>query len=124
MNADLFSIASENFFDKNKTLKRALEMFKEKFDQTLIITIFGSHVKGYATKKSDIDLLLMKEQFSKTEMKKIEDVIDIINGRTGLRLSQHLMRLDEFSKNELSQEVMDNHILIEGGELFFKMVLQ
>lgn len=115
---------AENLLDKNKTLKRGLEMFKEKFNQNLIIAIFGSHVKGYATKSSDVDILLMKEQFSKSEMKKIEDIIDIINGRTGLKLSHHLMKLDEFKKNILSQEIIDNHILIEGGELFFKMVLQ
>ncbi len=115
---------AENFLCENKTLKRALDMFKEKFNQNLIIAIFGSHVKKYATESSDIDLLLIKEQFSKTEIKKIEDIIDIINGRTGLKLSQHLMKLDEFNKNELSKEVIDNHILIEGGELFFKEVLE
>lgn len=115
---------AENFLDKNKTLKRSLEMFKEKFNQNLIITIFGSYVKGYATKRSDIDLLLIKEQFSKSEMKKVEDIVDIVNGRIGLKLSCYLMKLDEFKKNELSQEVMDCHILIEGGELFFKKVLE
>jgi len=55
---------AENFLNKNKTLKRGLEMFKEKFNQNLVIAIFGSYVKGYATKSSDVDLLLMKEQFS------------------------------------------------------------
>ncbi len=115
---------AENFLERNKTLKRALDMLKERFNQNVIIAIFGSHVKGYATRSSDIDMLLVKEQFSKSEIKKIEDVIDIINGRTGLRLSNHLMRLDEFKKNELSQEVIDSHILIEGGELFFKKILE
>jgi predicted nucleotidyltransferase len=115
---------AENFLSKNKTLKRALEMFKEKFEQNLVIAIFGSHVKGYVTKSSDIDILLMKEQFSKSEMEKIEDLIDIMNGRTGLKISHHLMKLDEFKKNALSREVIENHILIEGGELFFKKILR
>lgn len=112
---------TENFLEKNKTLKRALSMFKEKY---LIITVFGSYVKGYAAKKSDIDLLLIRDGFSKSEIKKIEDLIDLINGRTGLKISPYLMKLDEFGKNELSREVIDNHILIEGGELFFKAVLE
>jgi predicted nucleotidyltransferase len=115
---------AENFLEKNKTLKRALVTLTEKFDQNLVIAIFGSHVKGYTTKSSDVDILLMKEQFSKPEMKKIEDLIDIINGRTGLKLSHHIMNLSEFKKNELSREIIDKHILIEGGELFFKKVLE
>lgn len=115
---------TENFLEKNRTISRALDMLREKFNQGLVIAIFGSYVKGYATKSSDIDILLMKEQFSKYEMKKIEDLFDLINGRTGLKMSHHLMNLDEFKKNELSQGVIDNHILIEGGELFFKTVLQ
>ena len=115
---------AEKFLDKNRNLNRGLDMLKEKFNQNLIIVIFGSSVEGYAIRSSDIDILLIKEQFSKSEMKKIEDVIDIINGRTGLKLSHHLMNLDEFKKNELSQEIIEDHILIEGGELFFKNILE
>ncbi len=115
---------TENFLEKNKTLRRALDMLREKFNQNLIIAVFGSYVKGYAAKSSDIDIILIKEQISKSEMKKIEDLIDIINGRTGLKLSYHLMKLNEFKKNELSQEIIDSRVLIEGGELFFKKVLE
>lgn len=112
------------FLSKNKALKRALNLLKEKFNQSLVIALFGSQIKNYASRTSDTDLLLIKEQFSKTEIKNIDDLIDLINGRTGLNLSPHLMQLDEFNKNELSQEVIDNHLLIEGGELFFKKVLE
>ncbi len=51
-----------NFLEKNKRLNRALEMFKEKYKDYLVLLIFGSYVKGYATKTSDIDLLLVKEE--------------------------------------------------------------
>ena len=53
------------FLAKNKTLARALEMFKEKYFDYHVMLIFGSVVKGYATKASDIDLLLLKENISK-----------------------------------------------------------
>ena len=114
-----------NFLEKNKRLKRALEMFKEKYGNYLIILIFGSYAKGYATKTSDIDLLLVKEEFSKAEIKKIEDLMDLINGRTGLRISPYLIKIDEFKqKKDFIKEVIENHILLEGGELFFRLVLE
>ncbi len=114
-----------NFLEKNKKLERALGMFKEKYKNYLIMLIFGSYVKGYSIKTSDIDLLLIKEKFSKDEIKKIEDLVELINGRTGLRVSPYLMKLDEFrQKKAFVKEVIENHFLLEGGELFFRLVLE
>ena len=70
--------------------------------------------------KHQIDLLIIKENISKTE-----NLVDIINGRTGLRISQYLMEINEFwQKKEFVKEVIENHILLEGGELFFRLVLE
>ena len=114
-----------NFLGNNKRLKRALEMLKDKYSDYLIMLIFGSYVKGYATKTSDIDLLLIKEEFSKNEIKKIEDLIEIINGRTGLKISPYLMKTTEFKqKKDFVKEVIEKHILLDGGELFFRLVLE
>lgn len=111
-----------NFLEKNKTLKRALNMFKSKY---LIMLIFGSYAKGYAVKTSDIDLLLIKENFSKREIKKIEDLTEIINGRTGLKINPYLIKISEFKqKKAFTKEIIENHIIIEGGELFFKLILK
>ena len=86
--------------------------------------VFGSYAKNYTTKTSDVDLLLVKESFSKSEIKKVEDIIDLVNGRTGLQINPHLMRLDEFkAKNELVKEVIENHIILKGAELFFRSVI-
>ncbi len=112
------------FLAKNKTLARTLDMFKEKYVDYSVMLIFGSIVKGYATKTSDIDMLLLKENVSQSDIKKVEDVIDLVNGRTGLKISPYFMTVDEFKKkNELAKQVIEHHILIEGAELFFKMVL-
>ena len=111
-----------SFLKKHKTLKRSLDMFNES-NKSLISLIYGSYTKGYATKNSDIDLLLIKENFTKNEIKKIEDLIEIINGRTGLKISPHLMKLDEFKENQLSKEAIENHVLLDGAELFFKLVI-
>lgn len=116
---------SSNFLEKNKTLKRALEMLAKTYKDYLVLAIFGSYAKGYAAKNSDVDLLMIKESFSNREIKNIEDIIDIINGRTGLKISPYLMKLGELKiKNKLVKEVIENHILISGGELFFKVILE
>ena len=116
---------TSNFLEKNRKLKRALGMFKNRYNDYLVMLIFGSYVKRYATKTSDVDLLLIKEEFSKNEIKKIEDLIEIINGRTGLRISLYLIKTVEFKqKKDFVKEIIENHILLEGGELFFRLVLE
>ena len=113
------------FLKKHKTIKRALDMIKERYDDPLISLVFGSYAKNYATKTSDVDLLLVKESFSKSEIKKVEDIIDLVNGRIGLQINPHLMQLDEFkAKNELVKEVIDNHMILKGAELFFRSVIE
>ena len=113
------------FLAKNKALTRALEMLKEKYTNYRVILIFGSMVKGYATKMSDVDILLIEENVSQSGIKKMEDIVDLINGRTGLKISPHLMSIDEFKKkNNLAKQVIADHILIDGAELFFRMVME
>ncbi|MBI3031843.1 nucleotidyltransferase domain-containing protein [Candidatus Woesearchaeota archaeon] len=113
------------FLKKQKNLKRALEMFKEKYHDYITLVVFGSLVKGYAHKSSDVDLLLTKESFSEHDIKKVEDIIEIVNGRTGLKISPYFMKIKEFrNKNELAKEIIAEHIIIEGGETFFRCILQ
>lgn len=112
------------FLAKNKTLARALDMFKEKYVDYSVMLIFGSVVKGYATKASDIDLLLLKESVSQNDIKRVEDVIDLINGRTSLKISPYFMTMEEFKKrNDLAKQAIEHHILIDGAELFHRLVL-
>ncbi len=112
------------FLAKNKTLARALEMLKEKYFDYHVMLIFGSVVKGYATKTSDIDILLLKEAVSQTDIKKVEDIVGLVNGRTGLKISSYFMTVNEFKKkNELAKQAIEHHILIDGAELFHRLVL-
>ena len=113
------------FLAKKRTLTRALEMLKEKYMDYSILLIFGSLVKGYAAKMSDVDILLLKENVSQSDIKKIEDIADLINGRTGLKISPYLMSINEFKKkNDLAKQTIASHILMHGAELFFRMVLE
>ena len=112
---------SLDFLDKNKTLKRSLEMFRAEYMDYLIMIIFGSYAKGHATKTSDIDLLLIKDGFTKEDVKKVEELFGIINGRTGLKISPYLMSMVEFDqKKAFVKEIIENHIILEGAEVFFK----
>jgi len=113
------------FFKRYRAVEKVLEMFNLKYDKALISLLFGSYVKNYATKNSDVDLLLIKENFSKREIRKIEDIVDLVNGRIGLKINPHLMKLKEFKlENELVKEVVKDHILLNGAELFFKEVIE
>jgi len=113
------------FLERNKTLKRALEMFSSGYRDHLIMLVFGSYAKGYASKSSDIDLLLAKEDFQKTEIKMIEELAGTVNGRTGLKISPYMMKTGELrQKKDFVKEIMDNHILLEGAELFFRLVME
>ncbi len=112
------------FLAKNKAIWRALEMFKEKYVDYSILLVFGSIVKGYATKSSDIDILLIKDKISKNDIRKIEEIVDLVNGRTGLKISPYFMAMEEFKeKNDLAKQAIASHILIDGAEMFFKVVL-
>ena len=113
------------FLEQNKVLKRALSTFSEKCSDYLIIIVFGSYVKNYAVSSSDIDLLLIKENITKKDVKTAEELADIVNGRTGMNISPYLMKTEEFRKgNDLTEEVHKNHILIEGAELFFRLLIE
>lgn len=112
------------FLAKNKTLARALEMIKEKYSDYYIMLIFGSIVKGYAAKTSDIDILLLKENVSRSDVKGVENIVDLVNGRTGLKISPYLMTMKEFRKrNDLANQTIADHLLVEGAELFYRVVL-
>lgn len=114
---------SSIFFHKNKTIKRALDLFQEKQDDSFVMLLFGSRVKGYSIQHSDVDLLFIKERVSKQDIKKGEQVSDFIHGRTGLQVSPYYMSVEEFTKkNALAKEVIDQHIILHGAEFFYRMV--
>ena len=113
------------FFEQNKVLKRAVGMFGEKCSGYLIVVVFGSYVKNYAVSSSDIDLLLIKENITKKDVKTVEELAGVVNGRTGMSISPYLIKIEEFKKgNDLVGEVRKNHILIEGAELFFRLLIE
>ncbi len=113
------------FLEQNKVLKRALSTFSEKCSDYLIVVVFGSYVKNNAVSSSDIDLLLIKENITKKDVRTAEGLADVVNGRTGMNISPYLMKIEEFRRgNDRVGEVRKDHILIEGAELFFRLVIE
>lgn len=117
----------ENFYRKNKELKLVLEDFvkavKEKFKNNLIAAIlFGSWVKGTATKKSDIDMLLItKKKFP------IEKIAKEIYAKYGREVSVVVLTSKELEKQkqkEIIKEIIKNHYALYGVENFVNMVLK
>ena len=111
------------FLDRNPSIKRAIDIFRSEFTDYIIMLVFGSHAKGQANKKSDIDVLLAKEDFSREDIERAEKMAELANGRTGLKISPYMMKLSELAqKKEFTEEIAENHILIDGSEIFFRLV--
>lgn len=83
-----------------------------------ILILFGSYVKGTATKESDIDLFVIGSY----DDKKISDVFKIYNKEGNIKAYP----LHVFEKNiktdYLIKEVLSNHIIIKGADEFISLV--
>lgn len=116
---------TSSFLEKNKTLKRAIALLKEKYHNYLCLLIFGSYAKGNSIKKSDVDLLVVKEDFSKKDVIELESAAEFAAARTGIKLAPYLMKKEELmKKNDFIKEVIQNHFILEGSELFLKLVIE
>jgi len=76
-------------------------------DLSKSVILFGSYAKGYATKESDIDLLLIGKK-----SRKIKEIIE----RYPFKINIHYSTYDHFEKllhkgNALAKEIAKNHII-------------
>ncbi len=100
-----------------KVLKNRLDTIPFPF----ITLVFGSHVKGETTKKSDIDLMIICE---KNRQEEIENIISL------LPLDIHLVTLTyaEFLEMTNSKEftvvseVMKSNIILVGIENYYRLI--
>jgi len=105
-----------SFFKKNKKTKDFFDKIKGD-----IVSVFGSYAKEKQTKSSDLDLFIVGKVDS-LEIKKLGEVY-------GLEVQLFNVSFKEFSnmvrdKKDFFREVLENHILIRGEELFLKEVLK
>ena len=85
-------------------------LFKEitqKYSSQMII-LFGSYAKFIPKEESDIDLYLDSTD------NKVKETINHINERISIKIGN-------FNKEDLLiQEIIKNHIIIQGGEIFYE----
>ena len=70
-----------------------------------LAVIFGSHAKGLARKNSDIDI------FIETSDRKLKEKYSEIDSRLSIKIGR-------LGKDNLSQEIGKNHVIIKGGEIY------
>jgi len=96
------------------------EILVEKYLDTIFSSlIFGSYAKGYYTKKSDLDLLLITKN-----KEKIDEDISKISRTWGINISPSYLTLEDFQKNlknrnPTMEEILKNHIMLIGAENFW-----
>ncbi len=94
---------------KNPEMSVIFEEILKKTDENLIV-LFGSYAKGLAKKESDIDIYI--ETKNRNVKKVIEDIHSKINVKIGT--------FD--TKSPLIKEIIKNHIIVKGIELFYDLL--
>jgi len=106
------------------------EMIQALKDDLLALIIFGSIPRGYSTKKSDIDIILIAPKKPKSYLKwkkdvdKVEDKIHAWHGREA---SSIIIPLDEFreklkEKDPFIMGVVNDHFILYGSENYLREI--
>ncbi|MBT4351836.1 hypothetical protein HOD20_04860 [archaeon] len=121
-------LRSKNFFNKpnNKTLAIFIEDIIEKFPYGYFtLLIFGSATKN--KKPRDIDVLLIIEKTKDIET--AEKVLYNISRNYTLNLHTIILSFESVFEmlglredNNIMNQVLNNHLICYGGELFFRLI--
>jgi predicted nucleotidyltransferase len=105
------TFASISYLRRNFLVKKIIDEIGNKIDGTIIL--FGSFVKGHATKESDVDLFVITE--NKPNRLVAAEAGDLV-GRTvsvkSTNRKQFMKGLEE--KDPLINEIISNHITLKG----------
>ena len=110
--AKAFILNSENYklaklLCKYIFLEPLFNEVAQKYPSQMVI-LFGSYAKFIPKEESDIDLYLDSAD------KKVKETINSINERISVKIG-------EFKKEDLLiQEIIKNHVIIQGGESFYE----
>jgi len=105
------TFASISYLRRNFLVKKIIDEIGNKIDGTIIL--FGSFVKGHATKESDVDLFVITE--NKPNRLVAAEAGDLV-GRTvsvkSTNRKQFMKGLEE--RDPLINEIISNHITLKG----------
>ena len=108
---------------------KAVKMFVEEVKAIKIpyfVLLFGSTAKENYTPKSDVDIIVVYENISKTE--KIEGIKKNILAEVGLKVNSIIMELDEFLKemknkqNYALQDAITSGYPVFGNQLYYEVI--
>jgi len=115
------------FYEKYPSIKIILrKIINQSKSCFFSLLIFGSYAKRQPRKDSDLDLLVIAP--NEKEIDALEKSISSISRTSAIKI--HDIVIDENSFNTMLQkkdlniilEAIDNHILIYGGELYYKLI--
>ncbi len=118
-------IHSQNFLS-NAAYSFVIDDIKNKLDDLIYIMIlFGSHAKGTATKKSDIDLLFVvqNEQDIEKTRKKIKTALSLTNIKVEFEVitTEWLTKMFE-ERHSVGREALEASIILHGAEQYYNLV--
>ena len=101
------------------------ELVQSLKDDLLVLIIFGSIPRGYSTKKSDIDILLIVPKKPRSYLKwekNVDKVVEKIHAWHGREVSPIFISIDEFreklrEKHPFIIGLVKDHFILHGSEI-------
>jgi len=113
------TFASVSYLRRNFLVKKIIDEIGNKIDGTIVL--FGSFVKGQATKESDVDLFVITEK--KPNRLFAAEAGDLVGRTVSIKSAsrkQFVKGLEE--KDPLINEIISNHITLKGVDDFCEVM--
>src|SRR4030042_1329377 len=120
-------IRAKRFFAKNRDLEMLVnELLAKIVSPFLTMILFGSHVKGAASKRSDLDVLFVIPD--RMAEKEVSSAVGSLEHISPIGIHEIVLTSDEFIEllkqktPNVAWEAVDNHIVPYGAQVFFRML--
>ena len=120
-------VRASRFFEKHKDIEILVNDLTSRISSPFFtLILFGSHVKGTASTRSDLDMLLIIPE--RSFEKEIEAAVGSVQRVSPLGIHETVLTYSEFlellkqKKPNVAWEAIDNRIVPYGAEMLFKML--
>lgn len=118
-------VRASRFFEKHKDIEIVVSDFTSKISNPFFtLILFGSHVKGTASTRSDLDMLFVIPD--RNLEKEIEAAVGSVQRVSPLGIHESVLTYSEFlgllkqKKPNVAWEAIDNRIVAYGAEMLLK----
>lgn len=124
-----FSLLDMEDFEKSDIPGKVVQKLAAELNPMKIpycLMIFGSHAKGKATEKSDIDIAILVG--GDTERRAFEPVAESVSMREIVPMHIEIITTLEFfemllsKEANLGKEIAHNHIIVSGNEIYYQLI--